>query len=86
MSPSKDVDGDKVQVTNGPGTEVTPLKMEDKTVPPRENWAGKLDFIMSCVGYSIGLGNVWRFPYLCYDNGGGKLLFITHGLIQVNLI
>lgn len=48
----------------------------------RPAWNSKLQYILAQVGFSVGLGNVWRFPYLCQKNGGGKLLIIDeHSLL-----
>ncbi|XP_019206363.1 sodium-dependent neutral amino acid transporter B(0)AT1 [Oreochromis niloticus] len=50
------------------------LERMEKEDGDRPKWDNKVQYILTCVGFCIGIGNVWRFPYLCQTHGGGAFL------------
>ncbi|XP_069046501.1 sodium- and chloride-dependent GABA transporter 2-like [Lepisosteus oculatus] len=69
------MDGDlQTGTRREPPVQGTRLVQKGQKIQERGQWANKREFILAVAGQIVGLGNVWRFPYLCYRNGGGAFL------------
>uniref|UniRef100_A0A673JG11 Transporter n=1 Tax=Sinocyclocheilus rhinocerous TaxID=307959 RepID=A0A673JG11_9TELE len=59
------------------------LRGADGQEDDRPAWDSKLQYVLAQVGFSVGLGNVWRFPYLCHQNGGGAFMLLYVMLLLI---
>jgi SNF family Na+-dependent transporter len=73
---SYDMQTSECDISNSP-TESTVALIE------RGNWGNPIEFLLSCLNYAVGLGNVWRFPHLAYRNGGGAFLLVSFFMVFI---
>lgn len=69
-------DAEFCDISNSP-TESTVALIE------RGNWGKPIEFVLSCLNYAVGLGNVWRFPHLAFRNGGGAFLLVSFFMVFI---
>ena len=49
----------------------------------RAQWSGRIGFVLAAAGSAIGLGNLWKFPYIAYENNGGAFVLVYLGAIAL---
>ena len=70
-----DVVGEEVSPKPVKGDSETPnIQNPEQDHNTQSQWSNPTEFLLSCVAMSVGLGNVWRFPFVAYENGGGAFL------------
>jgi len=47
------------------------------------SWSGRLAFILAATGSAVGLGNIWKFPYIAGENGGGAFVLVYLACIAI---
>lgn len=57
--------------------------IETTEADSRPKWDNKAQYMLTCIGFCVGLGNVWRFPYLCQSHGGG--MFLIPSILKINI-
>ena len=48
-----------------------------------QNWSGRMAFFLATVGSAVGLGSIWKFPYMVGENGGAAFLLLYVNLLPV---
>ena len=52
---------------------VSPVEKKEEE-GERDAWGAKTEYMLALIGYAVGIGNIWRFPYLCHRYGGGECM------------
>lgn len=52
----------------------------------RDSWGAKTEYMLALIGYAVGIGNLWRFPYLCHRYGGGEGFHVIRGFVLLFLM
>lgn len=64
-----------IELQQSNGTDSSRDDLTEVSSYKRDKWGKGVEFLFSCIAMSVGLGNIWRFPFIAFKNGGGAFLF-----------